>query len=110
MEIYFADSKFQKLCQSERTLQKEHGPTRTRKILRHLERLRFAHNLADMRLVSGRCHELHGDRAGQLALDLDHPYRLIFRPYHEPIPTKVDGGLDWQQVTAILIIAVEDYH
>lgn len=26
----------------------------------------------------GRCHLLAGDRAGQYAMDLVHPYRLIF--------------------------------
>jgi proteic killer suppression protein len=50
------------------------------------------------------------DHAGQLALDLDHPYRLIFEPADEPIPTKSDGGLDWNQVTAVRIIGVENYH
>ena len=63
-----------------------------------------------MRLLPGRCHELTGDRAGQLALDLDHPYRLIFMPFHDPIPTKADGGLDWTAVTAVVIVGVEDYH
>lgn len=26
----------------------------------------------------GRCHALHGDREGQYAMDLVHPYRLVF--------------------------------
>lgn len=54
--------------------------------------------------------ELLHDRTGQLSLDLDHPYRLIFVPAHEPIPVKSDGGLDWKQVTAIKILGVEDTH
>lgn len=29
----------------------------------------------------GRCHPLHGDRNGQYAMDLVHPYRLVFVKY-----------------------------
>jgi len=57
-----------------------------------------------------RCHELKGDRTGQLSLDLDHPYRLIIEPAHDPIPRKPDGGLDWNKVTAVMIVGVEDTH
>jgi proteic killer suppression protein len=45
-----------------------------------------------------------------LALDLDHPCRLIFAPAHNPLPLKEDGGLDWTAVTAIEIHEIEDYH
>ena len=55
-------------------------------------------------------HELHGDRDGQLSVDLDHPYRLIIQPANNPIPTKPDGGLDWARVTAILVVEVADTH
>ena len=59
----------------------------------------------------GRCHELTGGkRAGQLSVDLDHPYRLIFLPDHEQVPRLEDGGLDWARVTAIKILGVEDTH
>ena len=29
----------------------------------------------------GRCYPLYGDRLGQYAMDLIHPYRLIFTQY-----------------------------
>jgi proteic killer suppression protein len=54
--------------------------------------------LADMRTMPGRRHELHGDRAGELSLDLDHPYRLLFRPMADP-DRGPGGGLDWAAVT-----------
>jgi len=41
---------------------------------------------------------------------LNHPYRLLFRPYKTPIPLKPDGGLDWTKVTQIEILGVEDTH
>ena len=57
-----------------------------------------------------RRHQLKGDRSGQYAVDLIHPHRLIFEPNQEPLPRRADGGIDTDQVTAIEIIEVTDYH
>ena len=54
--------------------------------------------------------EAKGNRAGTLAVDLEHPYRLIFEPVGDPLPRKPDGGLDWTAVTVIRVLGVEDYH
>jgi proteic killer suppression protein len=35
---------------------------------------------------------------------------LIFRPAHNPVPKKDDGGIDLAAVTAIEILDVRDYH
>jgi toxin HigB-1 len=109
LNISFTDKKFEQQCNEQRQLVKKQGALRAKKITQRLGLLRAAHNLADLGPF-GRCHELKGDRSGQLALDLDHPYRLIFIPDHDPMPCKADGGLDWQRVTAITILGVEDYH
>lgn len=63
-----------------------------------------------MRNLPGRCHELRGDRACQVSLDLRGQYRLLFVPVHDPIPRMSNGGMSWTQVTAIEIIGVEDTH
>ena len=110
MEISFVDKKLGKACNNQRLLVKTHGSVRARKLQQRLNDLQAADTLAVMRHLPGRCHELTGDRAGQFALDLDHPYRLIFEPDHNPVPRKEDGGIDWTVVTAVCIIAVEDYH
>ena len=57
-----------------------------------------------------RRHELTGDRKGEFAVDLRHPFRLLFRPNHDPVPLKEDGGFDLSRITAITILGVEDYH
>lgn len=57
-----------------------------------------------------RRHLLTVDRKGQYAVDLVHPYRLIFEPSHDPIPLHDDGSIDTDQVTAITIVEVTDYH
>jgi len=86
------------------------GPERARRLKRRLDDLRAAPNLETMRQLPGRCHELTGDRKGQITIDLDGPYRLIFEPAENPPPIKEAGGLDWEKVTAVLILAVEDTH
>jgi proteic killer suppression protein len=57
-----------------------------------------------------RLHQLQGQRQNQFAVDLVHPYRMVFEPDHEPIPRKDDGGIDLTKVTAITFINVIDYH
>jgi hypothetical protein len=54
--------------------------------------------------------EIKGDRKGQFSVDVRHPFRLIFEPAHDPVPTKDDGGLDPAKVTRIRVLSVEDYH
>ena len=89
----------------------EIGSRRAALIRRRLDELRAATSLQEIGyLPQARCHELKGNLAGTLSVDLEHPYRLLFRPAHEPIPIKTSGGLDWTMVTAILILRVEDTH
>lgn len=111
MDIIFTSQKFAKIVNDQRSLVREYGDRQAGRIRRRLDELRAADNLEDLRfLPQARCHELTGDRAGQLSVDLVHPYRLIFAPADEPPPVKRDGGLDWSRVTAVLVIGVEDTH
>jgi len=57
-----------------------------------------------------RRHQLSGNRKDEFAVDLVHPYRLVFRPNHDPIPRKDDGGIELEAVTAIEIVDIVDYH
>jgi proteic killer suppression protein len=73
--------------------------------------MRAAECLADLRNVpQADYHELTGDRKGEIACNLDHPYRLILVPAHDPLPKKEDGGLDWNGVTAVTVTEIADYH
>lgn len=88
-----------------------HGPKRAKLIRRRLDEFKAANTLQDIASQPGpRCHELSGNRAGQLSVDLDHPYRLLFSPGNDPVPGKSDGGLDWSQTTTVEILGVEDTH
>ncbi len=111
MDILFQDQKLAKVCNNESLLIRKHGPVCARLIRRRLDELKVAENLEVLRsLPQMRCHELKGNREGTLAVDLEHPYRLIFEPANDPTPRKPDSGLDWNRVTAIRVLSVEDYH
>jgi proteic killer suppression protein len=113
VDICFADPKLEKECNDERLLNRRHGAVRAMKLKVRLSVLREAKALSDLGPPYAgphRCHELKGARAGQISVDLDHPYRLILVPTNNPLPTRNVGGLDWRGVTAIKVLGIEDTH
>ena len=113
MDVGYKNTKTARLFDLGRTLEKYHG-TRQAKLIRHrIRALQAAENLAEFwppKSGVTRCHELTMDKAGKFSMDLDHPYRLIFEPDHQPVPKLADGGTDWSAITAITILGVEDTH
>ena len=70
-----------------------------------------AANLGDVSHVPPpRRHKLSGTREGQYAVDLKHPWRLVFEPANDPLPVNNDGSLDLAAVTKVRILEVTDYH
>ncbi len=111
MEITFRTKKLQRSCSVAKEAVKAYGQLRARKLMQRLMELRAADYLSDIPSAPPpRCHELTGNLAGKLSVDLDHPWRLIFRPAHDPVPVRESGGLDWSQVTAIEITDIMDPH
>ena len=111
MEMAFGSRKMQKLCDSAKEMRAKLGDRGAKVLQTRLAQLQAAETLDDLgKLPGARCHELTGDRKGQLAVDLVHPRRLIFVPDHDPPPTKADGGLDWKKVAKVLILEIDDYH
>ena len=110
MIVKFQNPKFQKECNNTRKLQKRQGDRRAKKIRQRLDDLKAAETLETMKSLPGRCHELRGDHSGQLSLDLDHPWRLIFAPDDDPPSLKDDDGIDWKNVKTVKIIGIEDTH
>jgi plasmid maintenance system killer protein len=108
MNIMFRTAQLRKAMNDSRELKRRYG-SRAAKIRQRLDELAAASTLEEMRrLPAARCHELKGDRAGSLAVDLGHPFRLVFRPAHPAFTA--EGGLDWRQITAIVVEDVVDYH
>lgn len=111
MEITFRTRRLSRIFGSERQLRREYGDAVARRIRRCLNFLESVHALSEVpSLPPYRRHELSGDRNGQFAVDLLHPYRLILVPNHDPIPLLEDGGVNTANITAIEIIEVVDYH
>lgn len=113
MEIAFRSRKLEKECGNHQLLQRIHGERQAKLIARCLTALSAAASLGDFwppYKRFGRCHELTENRSGQFSMDLVHPYRLIFKPTHDPAPQRIEGGIDWHHVTVITIIGVENTH
>jgi plasmid maintenance system killer protein len=110
MKIVFKEEKFRKECNDYRLLQARRGTAQAKLIKRRLDDLRAVENLAVIRQLPGRCHELKGNRAGQLSIDLDGPYRLLFEPIMNPDVETTNSNLDWAKVTSIKIWGVENTH
>lgn len=111
METTFAKQKLQKQCSTEKAMRRQFGTDIARRLARRLQELEAADSLAELRVLpQARAHELTGDRAGQIALDLIHPRRLILEVANDPVPRHDDGRLDWKRVTNVTVIEIVDYH
>lgn len=111
MEISFSSRKTGKLCNSGKEMRAKLGDRCAKVLQQRLAEMKAADTLEDLgKVPAARFHELKADRKGQLAVDLVHPKRLVFVPDHNPVPRKADGGLDWAQVTRVLVTEVVDYH
>lgn len=110
MIVSFSEKTLKKIVNDDRKLLKKYGKKRALLIRRRLDSLQAIDTLEDARHLPGRFHELTGDRKGQWACDLDHPYRLIFVPHEDPIPTDEDGKYLWIEIMAVDVTEIADYH
>ena len=111
MEVYFRTRKLLRVFNSEVLLLRNYGRENARVIRRRMTVLMAAPTLSDVPVTKPeRRHKLTGDRAGQFAVDLQQPYRLVFEPLGNTASRLVNGEEDLSVITAIEILAVEDYH
>ena len=111
MEIHFNQRKLAKVLNSHQEIIRKYGQDNGKKIMQRLGELKAADNLEQISYLPPPArHELVGDRKGQYAVYAKHPWRIVFVPFHSPIPVKEDGGVDLNKVTKILILEIVDYH
>ena len=111
MKVYYSTNSLKKVCLITVEGNKRWGNVIAGKVRLRITEFEAASSLIDIsKLPPARCHELSNNRSGQLSVVLTGNMRLIFKPYHDPIPMLSTGGLDWGQVTEILILEVTDYH
>ena len=79
MEITYKNDRLRKVCTNAAEAEKRHGREMAEKIHQRIDEISAADTVEMMiRFHIGRCHRLKGDRKKQYAVDLVHPYRLIF--------------------------------
>ena len=110
MDILFLNKRDANDFNDSKRLARRYGFDNVKRIQRRLDDLRAAANLDEMSRLPGRLHPLAENLSGLFALDVRHPQRLIIEPANDPLPTKVDGSLDWTHITIVRIMRIEDYH
>lgn len=110
MDISFENKILKKCADDIAFANKKLGANQDRKYQIRIEMLANANNLEELRYMAGKFHELISTRRGQWACHLIEPYRLVFKPQHDPIPTNENGQYIWEEITAVHIIEIIDYH
>lgn len=98
MHITYRNKKIEKVCTDARTAERTYGREIADKIHQRIDEISAADTVEMMiQFHIGRCHSLTQNRKGQYAVDLVHPYRLVFEKNGDEI-----------QIANILEIV--DYH
>lgn len=98
LQITYRTKKLAKVCTNAYEAEKRYGQEMAAKVQHRIDQILAAPSVELMlQFGIGRCHRLKGDRKDQYALDLIHPYRLVFE--------KIDNEI---QIANILEIV--DYH
>ena len=98
MEITYKNKKIEKVCTDAKVSDKTYGKEMSEKIQMRIDEITAADTVEMMiQYHIGRCHFLTNNRKGQYAVDLVHPYRLVFEKHGDVI-----------QIAHILEIV--DYH
>ena len=86
MKITYKTRKLEKICTDARAAEKAHGQEMAEIIHRRIDEIAAADNVEMMvQFRIGRCHPLKHDRKGQYAVDLVHPFRMVFEKHGNKI-------------------------
>ncbi len=79
MEITYKSKKLERICTEAKFAERTYGKEMAEKIYMRIRQIRATDTVQlMMEYRVGRCHPLSGNRSGQYAVDLVHPYRLVF--------------------------------
>ena len=114
MEIFASECKLRRALEDKTARLKLFGTDTAKKLAIRVTALDAADSLADFWPPNSgpeRCHELQGKLAGTFSIDLNQPFRLLFRPVESNPPTdRSDEQARWESIKAIEIVAIEDTH
>lgn len=98
MDITYKNKRIEKVCTDAKTAERTYGQDMADKIHQRVDEINAADTVELMiQFRIGRCHPLSQNRKGQYALDLVHPYRLVFEK---------KGG----EIQIANILEIVDYH
>lgn len=98
LDITYKNKKLEKVCTDAKTAERTYGREMAGKIHQRIDEISAADTIEMMiQFHIGRCHPLAQNRKSQYAVDLVHPYRLVFEKKGDEI-----------QIANILEIV--DYH
>ncbi|MCR5826094.1 MAG: type II toxin-antitoxin system RelE/ParE family toxin [Oscillospiraceae bacterium] len=98
MRITYKNRRIERVCTNAKMAERTYGREMADKIHHRIDEIDAADTVEMMiQFHIGRCHALTQDRKGQYAVDLVHPYRLVFEKKGDEI-----------QIANILEIV--DYH
>ncbi len=86
LQIEYKNKSIEKVCTNAREAIKKHGQRMADKIHQRIDEISAASTVEEMiEYHIGRCHQLAENRKGEYAVDLVHPYRLVFTKKGEEI-------------------------
>lgn len=98
MKLEFKSKKLQNICTNASVAEKEYGSRMAELIHQRIDEITAADTVEMLlKFRVGRCHALKGNLHGKYAMDLAHPFRLIF----------IKKGVEIQVVK---IVDIADYH
>ena len=98
LQINYKSNSLELACTNYTASKRKYGERMARLIHQRIDELKSADSVEILVQYSiGRCHSLEGNRKGEYAMDLVHPYRLIFE-YKKT------------EIQVVRIINIEDYH
>lgn len=110
MEIEYKNRKLEKNLNDPVAMKKEYG-TMAKKVNQRMKELKASDNLSVLSTIpAAKFHDLKGNRKGEFSVSISGNFRIIFIPYHDPLPKNDDGSLDLKSISRIKIIETGDYH
>ena len=98
MDITYKNKKIRKVCTDANAAEKMYGRKMAEKIQQRIDQITAADSVEMLiEFHIGRCHPLKQNRKGQYAVDLVHPYRLVFEKKGD-------------EIQIAIILEIVDYH
>jgi hypothetical protein len=108
LEFAFDSKALRTLCEDQTCATASLGDAVAHALRNRLADLRAATYAGD--IPAGRPRPLDGSDRNDMAVDLCDGYRLVFAANHRKNPMTSSGEVDWQRVSRVKILRIENDH